>query len=278
MEENFIFKIIDLFFINEEYIVTGELANDIEINTNIIVKSDDKTVYGKIERIEVFENNIPVSINSAVRGQPVGLVLTVADRAPLKKGMCIYKMNLKNSMKDLRLNGFLGVEFGSSKETAKEILLSRKGCVLDEVNSSDTALFFDDMKFAGRETSNVMLLFVDDKFAKAAVYIKPKLDAYVLEVYREIKNELNSKYFVTDDDFENYQQPYEENDGYLETGISLGKISISSFWSFVDANNGLEDFIALKISEDLEIVIHYEDGDLADEMVNKNNDANSLDY
>lgn len=181
-------------------------------------------------------------------------------------------------MKDLRLNSFLGIDFGSSKEISKGILLKRKGCVLDEENSSDTTLFFEGMRFAGRDTIFILLLFIDDKFYKSAVYIKPKLDAYILEMYREIQSELNSKYFVTNDDFENYEEPYEENDGHTETGISIGKISISSYWSFPDVKGGLEDLIALKISEELEIVINYEDGDLGNEMVNKINEENSLDY
>jgi len=181
-------------------------------------------------------------------------------------------------MKDLRLNSFLGIDFGSSQEIAKEILITRKGASLDEENSSDTALLFEDIKFAGRDAISVILLFVDDKFAKSAVYIEPKLDAYILNMYLEIKNELNSKYFVTQDDFENYEEPYEKDDGHTETGISIGKISISSFWSFPDSNGGLDDFIALSISDELEIVINYEDGDLADEMSNKINEENSLDY
>lgn len=181
-------------------------------------------------------------------------------------------------MKDLKLNSFLGIDFGSSKEFSKNKLLKRNGCNLDEENSTDTALFFDGMKFAGRNTITVMLLFVDDKFTKSVVYIKPNLDAHILRIYREIKSELNSKYFVTKDDFENYEEPYEENDGHLETGISIGKISISSFWSFPDANGGLEDFIALSISEELEIVINYEDGDLAEQMASKINEENSQDY
>ena len=125
---------------------------------------------------------------------------------------------------------------------------------------------------------NPFLFFVDNKFCKAAVYITPKLDAYVVQTYKEIKNEINSKYFVTNDDFEIYDEPYEKNDGYTESGIRNGKISFSSYWSFQDANNGLEDFIALKITDDLNIVINYEDGDLTEEMVNRIDDENISDY
>jgi hypothetical protein len=181
-------------------------------------------------------------------------------------------------MSDLRLNSFLGIDFGSSQETSKEKLLSREGCIFDEENSSERTLFFNGIKFAGRNTTLIMMFFVDDKFCKAAVYIKPKLDAYAIQTYREIQSELNSKYFVTKDDFEIYDEPYKKNDGYAENGISIGKISFSSYWSFQDANNGLEDFISLKISEDLDIVINYEDGDLTEEMVNRIENENSSDY
>ena len=181
-------------------------------------------------------------------------------------------------MNDLKLNSFLGIDFGTSREVAKEKLLNREGCIYDEENSKDDVLFFLGLTFAGRATTFIMLLFVNDKFCKSAVYIKPKVDAYAISTYREIKDELNSKYFKTADDFELYDDPYEENDGYTETGISIGKVNFSSYWSFPDANDGKEDFISLRISEELDIVLNYEDGDLAAEMANIAKSQNNLDY
>ena len=181
-------------------------------------------------------------------------------------------------MNELKLTGFLGIEFGSNKEFAKEKILSREGAIFDEENSSEDILFFDGVKFGGRKTSYLFLMFIDNKFAKSSVVINPKLDAFAIDLYKEIKSEINSKYYITEDDFEIYEEPYYENDGYTETGIQAGKIKFSSYWEFADQNNGQDDFIALRITEDMEIIISYEDGDLADEMANKRNKENSEDY
>jgi hypothetical protein len=181
-------------------------------------------------------------------------------------------------MSEFRLNSFLGIDFGTSREVAKEKLMSRAGCIYDEENSKEHVMFFNGLTFAGRTTDFIMLLFANGKFCKSAVYIKPKVSAYAIQDYREIQNELSSKYFTPSDDFELYEEPYYENDGYTEAGISLGKVTFSSYWSFPDANGGQEDFIALKINEDLDIVINYEDGDLSDEMVSNAKQKNSEDY
>lgn len=181
-------------------------------------------------------------------------------------------------MKELRLNSFLGVEFGSSKEHIKEKLLNREGADFDNVNSTDDVLFFTGISFAGRQTTLIMLLLVNDKFCKSSVFIKPKLDAHIVAIYNEIKSELNSKYFITDLDYEIYDEPYERNDGYTESGISIAKINFSCYWKFIDEQGGKEDFISLRISEDLEIVINYEDGDLINELTTQVKNINSEDY
>jgi len=181
-------------------------------------------------------------------------------------------------MSNLKLTSFLGIEFGTSKEISKEKLLLREGAIFDEENSSEDVLFFDGLKFGGRQTTYVFLLFVDNKFAKSSVVITPKLDAFAMDLYKEIKNEINSKYYQTKDDFEIFEEPYYENDGYTETGIRVGKISVSSYWKFADQYGGQDDFISVRITEDMQIIINYEDGDLSDEMVDKKNRENSDDY
>ena len=181
-------------------------------------------------------------------------------------------------MSDLKLTSFLGIEFGATKEVAKEKLLAREGANFDEENSSEDALYFDGLKFGGRLTSYIFLLFINDKFAKSVVVFTPKLDAFAIDMYTEIKTEINSKYYTTKDDFEIYDEPYYKNDGYTESGIRNGNVSFSSYWSFPDQNGGKDDFIGMRLTEDMQIIINYEDGDLTEEMVNKITQDNSEDY
>jgi hypothetical protein len=175
------------------------------------------------------------------------------------------------------LNGFLGVEFGSSIETTKEKLQDRFGGNLN-VNSSDSDyLFYDLITFGGRQSEYLLLSFLDDKFAKATVMIKPKLESKIIETYKAIKKEINEKYFISLKDYELYDYPYEKNDGHTESGISLGKVTFSTYWNF--QNSDLEeDCIAVEITEDLEIRISYENSDLITQIINRHNQKNSLDY
>jgi hypothetical protein len=178
---------------------------------------------------------------------------------------------------DLKLNSFLGIEFGSSIIEATEKMLKRDNTVLDDKNSTQEILLFYGMKFAGRETLLTMLFFVNDKFCKGVVYIKPKLDANIISTYNTIQNELNSKYFNATN-YEIYEDPYEKNDGYTETGISLGKVTFNSFWIFKN-NIGLEEnSISLIITNELEITIAYEHGELTKELIEKINRKNFEDY
>lgn len=166
-------------------------------------------------------------------------------------------------MNELRLTHFLGISFGSSPELAKKKLLCIPGCIYDFENSSSEVLFFKGLSFAGHKTTAVLLLFVNREFCRATVYIRPQLNALAIQHYREIQNHLNSQYFIATRDLETYEKPYEKNDGYTKTGISLGKINISSQWSFTNPNSGLEDSISMRIASDFSIVINYEDGHLS---------------
>lgn len=177
----------------------------------------------------------------------------------------------------MKLNGFLGVNFGSTKENVKARLLSRPECILDEDNSDDNALFFNGIKFAGRETLFIMFMFYENGFANATVLIKPKLEAHTISLYSEIKGEINEKYFVSQEDYEIYESPYEKDDGYVETAISVGKATFSCYWTFKDEDN-IEDYISLRINEDLNIVLTYENSYLMEQLVKKNKAMDSLDY
>lgn len=161
-------------------------------------------------------------------------------------------------MNELRLKSFLGIDFGSSPENAKRKILRKTGCIYDRKNSSEEILLFNGSIFTGQNKALIMLLFENKKFCKSTIHIQPKMNSLGIENYKRIQNELNSKYFITNDNVEIYEEPYEKNDGYTETGISLGKVNFSSHWRFPNPNGGLGDSISLKISKDHTIIVDYE--------------------
>lgn len=178
---------------------------------------------------------------------------------------------------DLKLNSFLGIEFGSSIIEATEKMLKRDNIVLDDKNSNQDILLFYGMKFAGRETLKTMLFFINDKFCKGIVYINPKFDSDILSTYYIIQNDLNNKYFDSKH-YEFYLDPYVKNDGYTEEGIALGKVIFNSFWSFKNINGLNGNAIGLLITNELEITITYEHGELTKELIEKINRKDFEDY
>ncbi|HEY6144040.1 MAG TPA: hypothetical protein VIV55_11555 [Flavobacterium sp.] len=161
-------------------------------------------------------------------------------------------------MNELRLNNFLGIDFGVSPQSAKKKLLSRTGCIYDQENSTDDVLYFNGLTSDGLNKALIILFFENEKFCKSTMQIKPKNNTSVIQDYKKIKRELNSKYFITNNCLETYEKPYEENDGYTETGISLGKVIYKSHWSFPRAKGLSEDSVSLKISNDFTIIVNYE--------------------
>lgn len=182
-------------------------------------------------------------------------------------------------MEKMYLNGFWSVDFGVSVQNAKAHLLNKhENLIIDDENSNDEILCIDNAQFAGRQTSLILIQFINNQFCKSAVYFKPKIDAFIIDDYKKIKNDINSKYFITELDFELYYPPYEKDDGYTESAISLGKATFSSYWKFTKDNEGFENIIALKITEDLEIVLTYENGKLAKQLYDQHQQKNREDY
>jgi hypothetical protein len=183
-------------------------------------------------------------------------------------------------MNESTLDAFLGLKFGASIEHVKEIMIAKPDCVLDFENSDNENIIFNGLKFAGRETLLIMFKFINNKFHTAYVFIKPKLESYVIDLYTGIKNEINDKYYITEEDYETYKFPYEKNDGYAETAISLGKASFTSFWKFKnrDTSENIYNYITLDITENLDIRVCYQDGFLAELYINKQKEKNQADY
>lgn len=179
------------------------------------------------------------------------------------------------------LEAFLGIKFGSSLESVKEVMLAKPNCILDSENSDCNQLFFEGVKFAGREVLFISFKFIDDKFHTAYVLIRPKLESQTIDLYTEIKDEINTKYFITVEDYESYKTPYEKDDGYTETAIELGKASFSAYWKFkklTSVYDDLDNYITLGITEGLNIQICYQDGELINLAVEREKAKNSDDY
>jgi hypothetical protein len=155
-----------------------------------------------------------------------------------------------------KLNSFMGIPFGSSKEFVAEKMLDREG-VFDEENSSADRLIFDGVVFAGRKTDFIQVIFFDNQLCKARIVVNPYTRRKIIDLYDDFKDELNIKYYTTEEFYEFYDDPFEKDDGKTEEAISLGKARISSYWFFPDYDD-YRDCISLKITESISVEIVYE--------------------
>lgn len=175
------------------------------------------------------------------------------------------------------MDSFWGMKFGSSMAECKKIILSKEGTVIDAKNSTPDKLIIDGAEFGGRKTLFISLQFSDNKFHTAKVYFNPRLASKVIELYDEIKGEINDKYYITKDDFRHFKEPYSEGDGYETQAIRLGKATFAAFWTFT-RSDGHKNAISLQINENLSIVLGYQDGQLIDEAIDKKKSKAAKDY
>lgn len=178
---------------------------------------------------------------------------------------------------NLKINGFLNIPFGENQQKVIE-MMNEKGGILSLENSNHNALIFDNIQFAGHPTTLIAINFLKEEFCRAMVFIKASLESRTIDLYKQIKEGINEKYYQTKNDFENYEYPFEKNDGHIETAITLGKAIFSAYWNFKNEESKEDDYISVKIDENFQIIITYENGQLMKALVDSQKQENHKDY
>jgi hypothetical protein len=177
------------------------------------------------------------------------------------------------------LNGFLDIKWGESKESAKQKYSKREGVKLDKKYSNDKMLIFDGGKFGGEKIGFVKLIFFQNKFHTAIIYFEKPLESKTIEKYRDIKEMLITKYGNPENDFEFFKDPYyNEQYGMETTIIKMGKGVFSSYWDFPSLENGEKNTISLRIDEELDIKLTYQNGSLTSKASDEEEKKNLNDY
>ncbi len=166
-------------------------------------------------------------------------------------------------MSSVKIDGAMGIKFGSNREQVKQEMAKKPDYILDEKNCDINNLFYKNGRFAGRDVEYLLLTFVDNKFQGAAIFFRAHLESEVIDDYNSIRDDLNQKYYVTEVIKEEYKYPYEAGDGFTETAIKQGKAKFLSVWKFESSiNSEYNSSIILSISEDLKIILIYQEGTL----------------
>jgi hypothetical protein len=172
------------------------------------------------------------------------------------------------------LSGFQGVAWGDTVVKARSVL--DKKFTYDARHSDPKTLVYSGGQMGGRDISMLLLLFGKGGFTKAAVYFDAK-ESRVIDDYNEFKSMLSAKYGEPSNDFKFFESPYEEGDGYETQAIRLRKATFASYWRFPVP--GKEDnILGLKITDDLQISVVYENSSRMDEVVNSTKVKNAKDF
>lgn len=161
--------------------------------------------------------------------------------------LCAFTLLCSTSTFSQTLDGFMGIKFGSSPDSVKRVVLSKPGAQLNTEQSDEHTLLFKGLKFAGREVVMIGFKFNDNQFYGAMVAVKINSSTKIFELYKEIKSELNEKYFITTNDYEEYEYPYKKGDGLTEQAIQKTKANIHAYWEFKNVGSK-SNYITLSAS------------------------------
>lgn len=168
---------------------------------------------------------------------------------------------LKTIAQEQKLERFYGMRFGSSTDSIKNVMLQKGYKLNSELSNNDNLIFSNcsNCKFAGKNAPNMLFRFVNDKFYYGTVVLFPEdLTMNPISFYKEVRDEINEKYFTTNETYEKYEYPYKSGDGNEIMAIKEGKAEIRTFWNFSN-----ENLISLSITKEVYVVLEYLDDKLS---------------
>jgi hypothetical protein len=138
-----------------------------------------------------------------------------------------------------RIDGFLGIPWGSSSGDAFNIMIERPNVKFEGEGyvNEGIILKFSDGMFGIFDVSKYILRFVDDALFGGDVFLKPEPGSTFLENWYLVKAELSSKYGAPPIDRKEFIHPYYEGDGLEATAFLTGKARVFCEWDFGNIGN-----------------------------------------
>lgn len=170
---------------------------------------------------------------------------------------------------DIHIAGMLGLNFGLSKE---DVIIKMKSKGYSLKPEKKDYLSFNNVKFGAFENCIVAFYFINNKFYQGLVLVAPSLEAKVLDLYKDINNELSKKY-GKGEAINKFQEPYKEGDGQEVSAIKLDKATYYTFWT-TDAIGT----IRTTVSPALFVIITYQDKNLIEQVKSEQTKQPSNDY
>ncbi len=159
------------------------------------------------------------------------------------------------------LDGFWGIQWGTSLTDAKARMLAHDGVAVDDRLTNADALICGGGYFNGKPVWRYALLFVGDRFCHAQVICKPSPGKLIFE-YREWIADLTAKYGKPQNVWDS--SPVKDGDDRLPDAVRDGKATYATAWEF-QVKAGAANAIVVEINDALLLTITYENGSLMDE-------------
>lgn len=166
------------------------------------------------------------------------------------------------------ITGVIGIKFGASKEEVIKVM-NDKGYT---VNPKLKALLgFDNVTFGAFRGCTFLFKFYENKFFSVSILLSEVDDKKVIDQHNIVVQELSKKY-GTPNSYRNFKRPYQDGDGHEGYAIRAGKGEVNSIWSSETGN------LSAKISNNLVVVVEYQDKKLVQEAINAQDKVNTADY
>lgn len=180
------------------------------------------------------------------------------------------------------LKGAAGVEFGSTKEIVKSMMRTKHSDATFTEDKNNT-LYYVGGSWANREVAMWGFIFTSTgKLHTIAIIVDPEHDADIFELYDNVVTDISSKYGEpkTDDVYEFWKYPYTARDKYDHgvTALRNGLCDMSTFFWFPGSDGGFDNgknSIYVQITDNINVVIKYQDGILAKE-ISKNRESKKI--
>jgi hypothetical protein len=171
------------------------------------------------------------------------------------------------------IEGFLGIKFGSSK-AAVSAAIAAKGGILDKKSSSDEMLAYKNVKLGHRGAGLFAVKFINGKAFEADFFFDPGLDAKTIEYYYALVNDINENY-GTGSSKTSFKSPYsdKDDDGDKIIAIKNAEGDYRTYWQAPNKNT-----IMAYITEELAVVLQYQDAVLTEDAVKAQKSKEKSDY
>jgi hypothetical protein len=157
------------------------------------------------------------------------------------------------------VDGFLGIKFSSSKATVVAAMKA-KGASLQSKEKNSQSLAFLNVTL-GHRTGGLVVKFINDKAYEAVFIFDPGFEAKTIEYYYSLVNDINENY-GTGLSSATFKDPYsaKDDDSDKITAIQNADANYITNWK-----SEIKNSIQAYISEDLTVLLVYEDANLSNE-------------